>query len=416
MKLHPDNLIDILVRPFQLRFPDEDEHAFRTAQNLEMREHLIYVLTGLLLFGFFLVFSGAGAISPATLWFGIALVSVGLLAVMVPGDARHSQMLVAGGSAVIQLAIMWEVFDTRTPQVRTAFYNLLVPCILAHYMVLRLRFIPALISGVIVFFGLVFILALKQLPSAEVAVYAALTCNVLGLFGAQRLEVMQRVNFMAIRDISDEQKKTQRLVQKMIPKNLADRILAASVHERIDYFDKVQSCSILFVELSDCTQADKRSLFRIFDSIIGRATLEKIKTAENLLIVAGGLFDNNPAAEEILNVAIRMRQEVTQYNLDHASAVGFRAGIASGSASCGIVGAKVFAFDVWGVPVNQASRILHKASVGSICVSEHFLALLHKCYVFQSFGIHELKGLGQQEIFEFEKMSFAARFSGEEAA
>lgn len=414
MKFHPDNIIDLIVRPFKMRFSDADEHAFRYEQNHEMRKHLLHVFAGILILCTVLYFLDATVPNRLTLLVSFGLVSAGFLLVAIPGDSRHRQLLVSGGSTVVQLIVFWTIFRTHDPGKVTASHNFLVPFIFVHYMMLRLTFIPALLSGAIALAGLLFLVVVSQVPNQGEAIQAVVVANVLGLFGAQRLEVMRRMNFKAIRDIRNEQTKTQRLVHRIIPQTLVERILGAP-EKNVDFFNQVSGCSILFVGLTNCGMADKRDLFRIFDAIISRASIEKIKTAENLLIAAGGLFDNDPAAEEILNVAIRMRHEVTQYNLDHKLAVSFSAGIAYGRVSCGIIGAKVFAFDIWGMPVNLASRILQTSAIGGICVSREFVGLLHEGYQFASIGRHDLKGIGYTEVFEFEKLCFAERFQLKEA-
>jgi class 3 adenylate cyclase len=415
MKFTPDNLIDVIVKPFNMRFRDEDEEAFRKAQNLEMRRHLAWVLSGLLFFGLFVFLSGFGGLADVSVHF-LGLVAGALVIVAVPGDARHSQLLVATGSVIIQLVILWTALTHRDAGAAAPLYNFLVPCTLVHYMVLRLQFIPALISGSVCFAGMIMIIMWQQVPGLHEAFFIAGACNALGLFAVQRLEVMHRMNFKAIREINTEKAKTLHLVQRIIPDQLAERILHAPAGTGIEFFDEVKECTVLFVELTNCNITDRRVLFRIFDSIIGRATLEKIKTAENVMIVAGGLFNPDAAAEETLNVAVRMRQEVTQYNLDRGACVGFQAGIAAGDVSCGIIGFKVFAFDVWGLPVNLASRILQRADTGAICVTGEFVRSLRQGYHFSSRGRFDLKGIGQTEIFEFEKLAFAQRFREKEAA
>jgi len=58
MAFHPDNLIDQLIRPFNLRFADDEERVFLSEQNRELRKHLLQVLTGMLAFGFFIYLTG----------------------------------------------------------------------------------------------------------------------------------------------------------------------------------------------------------------------------------------------------------------------------------------------------------------------------------------------------------------------
>jgi adenylate cyclase len=65
----------------------------------------------------------------------------------------------------------------------------------------------------------------------------------------------------------------------------------------------------------------------------------------------------------------------------------------------GVIGTKKFSYDVWGDPVNLASRLEGLSSPGRILVCPASHAKLGDEFSFEPRGSVDIKGLGAQEIW-----------------
>jgi adenylate cyclase len=76
-----------------------------------------------------------------------------------------------------------------------------------------------------------------------------------------------------------------------------------------------------------------------------------------------------------------------------------RIGLASGPIMAGVIGRQKFSYDIWGDAVNLAARLENLSIPGRIHVCPRCRAELDKTFVFESRGIVEIKGVGQQETW-----------------
>ena len=115
--------------------------------------------------------------------------------------------------------------------------------------------------------------------------------------------------------------------------------------------------------------------FRHFDAIVTKYGLEKIKTIGDAYMCAGGLPEPNEThAFDTVSAALEMQQTIRQLAAKK-SAEGkpyfdMRIGINSGPVVAGVVGAKKFAYDIWGDTVNTAARLEQGGEPGKINISE----------------------------------------------
>ncbi len=76
-----------------------------------------------------------------------------------------------------------------------------------------------------------------------------------------------------------------------------------------------------------------------------------------------------------------------------------RVGLASGPVTAGVIGTKKFSYDVWGDPVNLASRLEGLAAPGRILVCPTCRAKLADEFTFEPRGAIDIKGIGSQETW-----------------
>ncbi len=183
-------------------------------------------------------------------------------------------------------------------------------------------------------------------------------------------------------DIVAEKARTDELLRNILPASIADELKRNG---------KVQpkyapSATILFADFKDFTLLAERTepamlvglldqYFTVFDEIVVRHELEKLKTiGDAYMAVAGALtatrrhpFDACLAALEIQAAMERtnaLRQKI------RLPALQLRIGVHTGPVIAGVVGTSKFTFDIWGDAVNTAAIMEANGAPGRINVSE----------------------------------------------
>ncbi|MBK9250043.1 MAG: adenylate/guanylate cyclase domain-containing protein [Ignavibacteria bacterium] len=181
--------------------------------------------------------------------------------------------------------------------------------------------------------------------------------------------------------IEAEKKRSDELLLNILPFDVAEELKTKGA-TTAKKFDEV---TVMFTDFKGFTQISEKltpeelvaeidTCFKAFDEIITKHNIEKIKTMGDSYMCVGGL--PRPNANHSLNV-VRAAIEIQQFMTNHnnarikAGTVVFemRIGIHSGSVVAGIVGAKKFAYDIWGDTVNIASRMESSGEEGKINIS-----------------------------------------------
>ena len=218
------------------------------------------------------------------------------------------------------------------------------------------------------------------------------------------------------------QKKSNALLakEKLRSDNLLLNILPVEVAEELKdkgsadakYFDNV---SVLFTDFVGFTKTSERltphelifeldACFKVFDGIMGKYKIEKIKTIGDAYLAVSGLPVADPLhAEHIILAAL----EIQGFMLKRRESLGdktfeIRIGIHSGAVIAGIVGVKKFAYDIWGDTVNTAARMEQNCVGGKINVSESTYQLVKDKFIFIPRGKIEAKNKGQIEMYFIE--------------
>jgi adenylate cyclase len=122
----------------------------------------------------------------------------------------------------------------------------------------------------------------------------------------------------------------------------------------------------LIGELDEC--------FRLFDAIVERYGLEKIKTIGDSYMCAGGIpLANDTHPVDAVQAAIDMHRELealmARKKAEGKPEFQMRIGIHTGPVVAGVVGSHKFAYDIWGDTVNTAARLEQGSEVGRINIS-----------------------------------------------
>ena len=208
--------------------------------------------------------------------------------------------------------------------------------------------------------------------------------------------------------IAKERKKSDKLLLNILPeevtKELKERGATTAQH-----FDKV---TVLFTDFVAFTQAGERmgsqalvgelhACFKVFDEIISKYGIEKIKTIGDAYLAVCGLpLTDDYHAEKVLQAA----QEIRDFMVSRHKQLGdktfeVRIGVHSGEVVAGIVGVKKFAYDIWGDTVNTAARMEQHSEAGKINISQTTYELVKDKFTCTYRGELAAKNKGKLEMY-----------------
>ena len=137
-----------------------------------------------------------------------------------------------------------------------------------------------------------------------------------------------------------------------------------------------------------------------FDALAVRHGVEKIKTIGDAYMVVAGLPDPVPDhTARLARMGLDMLNCINELRTETGLDINIRIGIASGPVTAGVIGTRKFSYDVWGDPVNLASRLEGLADPGRILVCPACHEKLGDAFEFESRGPVEIKGLGALETW-----------------
>ena len=143
--------------------------------------------------------------------------------------------------------------------------------------------------------------------------------------------------------------------------------------------------------------------FSKFDKIMEKYGLEKIKTAGDAYMCAGGLpFLTGDHAVKMMHAALEIIEFVRsskKQNPGNQARFDIRIGINTGPVVAGVVGTKKFAYDIWGDTVNIAAHMESASEPGKINLSENTYELVKDVFDCEYRGEIEVKNKGMMKMF-----------------
>jgi guanylate cyclase len=204
-----------------------------------------------------------------------------------------------------------------------------------------------------------------------------------------------------------EQIKSENLLLNVLPKEIAT-ILKNESRTIADHYTEA---SILFADMVGFTPLSARmppvemvellnEAFSFFDSLLDKYNVEKIRTIGDSYMVASGVPTPRPDhAQALVRMALEMREFVATHTFKNGQQVAFRIGINSGPVIGGVIGKRKFVYDVWGDPVNVASRMESHGMGGMIQITRATYELIKDEFICESRGTVHVKGKGEMEVF-----------------
>jgi len=216
-------------------------------------------------------------------------------------------------------------------------------------------------------------------------------------------EALQKTN----KQLASERDRAEGLLLNILPSPIAERLK----REQGIIADSFSEVTVMFADMVGFTHLSSQippeeliqslnTIFSIFDTLVERYGLEKIKTIGDAYMVVGGLpFPRPDHAEAIANMAIQMLKEIETLNHKESTSFQLRIGINLGPVVAGVIGHKKFIYDIWGDTVNIASRMESHGIPGAIQVTEACYRRLQSKFTFDERGPIFIKGKGEMPTY-----------------
>ena len=148
------------------------------------------------------------------------------------------------------------------------------------------------------------------------------------------------------------------------------------------------------------TVATLNEIVTAFDALSTKHGVEKIKTIGDAYMAAAGVPE--PVAdhtERLARLAIDMQSYLKEMRTKTGLNLNMRIGMASGPVMAGIIGKQKFSYDIWGDAVNLAARLEGLSEPGKILICPSCKDNLSEAFAFESKGMVQVKGVGEQEAW-----------------
>jgi len=178
-----------------------------------------------------------------------------------------------------------------------------------------------------------------------------------------------------------ERERADNLLRNILPEKTAEELKLHNTVQPVRY----ESVTVMFSDFVNFTQIAEQlspealiksldECFRLFDRIVEKHGIEKIKTIGDAYMCVGGLPEpNDTHATDVVAAAIEMTDELNalmeQYKTQGKPVYTMRIGIHTGPVVAGVVGSHKFVYDIWGDTVNTAARLEQGSEVGQINIS-----------------------------------------------
>ena len=175
--------------------------------------------------------------------------------------------------------------------------------------------------------------------------------------------------------------------------------------------DRHESASVLFADIAGSTPLFSNldpaevvnwlnEIFSMFDNLVDKYGLEKIKTIGDNYMVASGVPTPRPDhAQALAHFALDMLACLKDIPARNKKQIEFRVGINSGPLVAGVIGKRKFQYDLWGDTVNVASRMESHGEVGKVHISKASFKLLKDDFDCLPRGSIPIHGKGTMETW-----------------
>jgi adenylate cyclase len=254
----------------------------------------------------------------------------------------------------------------------------------------------------------------QQLKRQQLMKTAATVGLVLVLLIALLIYRNYRIKVKTHRIVDKQKGEIEGLLLNILPEEVAKELQTTGKSEP-KYFESV---SVMFTDFKGFTAiADKMqpqelveelsTCFVVFDEIMEKYNLEKIKTIGDAYMCAGGIpTPDENHVENMIRAGIEMRNYALRHNQKRMDAGlvpwEMRIGIHVGPIVAGVVGKRKYAYDIWGSTVNIASRMESNGQPGKINISSSVYELVKDRFECSYRGKINAKNIGDIDMYFLE--------------
>jgi class 3 adenylate cyclase len=269
------------------------------------------------------------------------------------------------------------------------------------------RFVPGLIllaaTSVLAFVGA---WLLEPTPLASFfGMWVCLLTLVIATMSCRQLALYRRHDFAQSGLLDLERAKSDALLRNILPEPIAAH-LKDGTHNPVHRFSDV---TVMFADIEGFTVLSEQleanevvdllnTIFSAFDVLVEKYGVEKIKTIGDAYMVAAGVPEPRADhAEAIAELALEMQRVLRQFSAPGGHTLRMRIGMHSGPVVAGVIGARKFAYDLWGDTVNTAARMESHGETGRIHVGPTTAAQLGERFELVARGDVFIKGKGTMQ-------------------
>lgn len=258
----------------------------------------------------------------------------------------------------------------------------------------------------------------RQSTQLYAAIGAGVALLLLALTFFSRFRVKQRSAEklkLANREIDAARQQSDDLLKNILPVEIAEELKTTGKALARRFPD----ATVMFCDFVNFTQTAERLgaealvqeldvCFKAFDKIMDKYPgVEKIKTIGDAYMAASGLSSRKSLPNDIVRAALEMQHFLDEEQRKRSS-LGLpffsgRIGLHTGPVVAGVVGARKFAYDIWGDTVNVASRIESQSEPGRVNISESTYDLIKYKFRCTYRGKVEAKNKGLIDMYFVEQ-------------
>lgn len=203
--------------------------------------------------------------------------------------------------------------------------------------------------------------------------------------------------------LNEQREENERLLLSLMPEPLVERYrrgdqTIAAEHQDISviYADLV-GLEEMSTDLSGDELVGKLdALFQQFDSAAEALGIERVRTLHNGYLAACGVVTSRlDNVRRTVDFALEMQHIVDRFNTGAGDSIGLRAGITTGKAVSGLVGASRVTYDLWGSAVSLAYQMHRGTSQRGIYVAEEVFEVMQDTRQFTPAGTISVGGSDQ---------------------
>ena len=197
-------------------------------------------------------------------------------------------------------------------------------------------------------------------------------------------------------------RENERLLLNILPEPIAQRLRDGEplIADRFDDVTLLFADIVEFTRLSAAMSPSEligvlNAVFTVFDELVERYGLEKVKTIGDAYMVVGGMPElSDDHTTRVAAMALDLAEAVGQIDAAVRLGIRFRIGIHCGPVIAGVIGTKKFIYDIWGDTVNMASRMESQGVPGRVQVSHAVKERLSGTFRLEERGLIDVKGKG----------------------